>query len=179
MVTLGGITKPKGIVYDELADDWIMFGEVTEGTGTGLTMEDWTTALWARSSTTEDPGVSIDPAPVVFTHAGYSSVQTSSQNIRFFGPLRDTHFGQTCFEADWLLKRISFGLEGSSVFGPTELPISEFLGSVTTRYWLEPETELRVFTPSKLIVIQELKISVHSEILSAEDMDLCRPCRFS
>lgn len=37
--------------------------------------------------------------------------------MRFFGGIENTHFGQVCYEADWLMKRISFALEQVPVQG--------------------------------------------------------------
>ena len=114
---MGGINKPKGLIWDPLAKDWILFGELLPA-NTRLTIDDLAVALRARFNyPKEDPGVTIDPVWATFSEGAQTIVQLSHQEVRFFGPLQDTAFGTTCFDADWLMKRISAGLEQSRVAG--------------------------------------------------------------
>ena len=136
---LGGITKPWAVVLDTGTGDWILVGE-RDPKSSVLTLDDWAAALRARFiHAGEDPGVTIDPR-------GEAQLATR-QDVRFFGGVEDTHFGQVCYEADWLMKQIGLGLE--------KLPIEKLKtyydlsveqarnsgagkSSVASRFWFYP-----------------------------------------
>jgi hypothetical protein len=111
---LGGITKPWAVVMDTKAGDWILVGE-RDPRSSVLTLDDWAVALRARFIHAEnDPRVTIDPIPSeTCLKAGTKEGcrDSTRQEVRFFGGIGDTHFGQVCYEADWLMKKVGLGLE--------------------------------------------------------------------
>lgn len=173
---LGGINKPKGIIWDDLTRSWILFGEKLID-DPDLTLDDFAVALRARfNNLADDPGVSIDPMTQVFRDStGGSVTQTAIQKVRFMGPLSDTAFGKTCFDADWLMKRLSLGLEHGPIASlPSTTPTGTFGPSehveISDRFWLEPNSELKVFS-KRLIAIEQLNVMVRTELLSARNID--------
>ena len=111
---LGGITKPWAVVLDAENNDWILVGE-RDPKSSVLTLDDWVVALRARFIHPEkDPGVTIDPRPCkacVKSGKKEGCSHSTKQDVRFFGGIEDTHFGQVCYEADWLVKKIGLSLE--------------------------------------------------------------------
>jgi tetratricopeptide (TPR) repeat protein len=134
-----------------------------------LTLDDWVAALRARFiHAGEDPGVTIDPR-------GDGQLATR-QDVRFFGGVEDTHFGQVCYEADWLMKQIGLGLE--------KLPIEKLKTyydlsleqhrqarggktSVGSRFWFYPIVN-RVNVFGDVVLLEKFQMGVFTEVLSAE-----------
>lgn len=90
--------------------------------GQGLSYDDWLAAFRAISGP-EEPGVTIDPGP-----------SPNLMQVKYFGSVEDTHFGDTMFEADRTLKMLSTGFDNNNCAswagGPREI-----------------ETELDLLTP--------------------------------
>jgi tetratricopeptide (TPR) repeat protein len=164
---LGGISRPWGLVVDSASGDWILFGE-QDAKGAVLTLDDWVTALRARIVQSKDPGVTIDP------RGGPNAAAV--QDVRFFGGVENTHFGQVCFEADWLMKRIGLGLEHVPVVGLQtyyDLSVAEARQgggqgtSVGSRFWFYPIVS-RVDVLDDMVLLEKQQMGVFTEILSAE-----------
>src|SRR5262249_21347376 len=115
---LGGITTPWAVVVDPATRDWILVGE-RDPKAAALTLDDWVVALRARFTHVEaDPGVTMDRRPSErCLRAGLQTacLDASRQDVRFFGGVDHTRFGQVCLEADQLMKRIGLALEPSPV----------------------------------------------------------------
>jgi TPR repeat protein len=176
---LGGMTKPKAIFFDAVTKDWILLGERSTEAGE-LTLDDLTVALRTRYRYPDtDPGVTIEP-----TVSGEKDVMdkpkdwghAKSLRVVFLGSLKDTRFGQTCYEADWLMKRVALGIETLS-----NVPIPSLLdlvhrdyphhGSphIISRFWLCPVlNEIPVLANQKAIFIQESRIMVKTQTLFVE-----------
>ena len=110
---LGGMSRPKALFFDPTTNDWILLGERSIDGG-DLTLDDFAVALRTRFLYPDsDPGVTIDPVLPTggSLHSRVDWDLVKRQNVRFFGSLKNTRFGQTCYEADWLMKRIGLGLE--------------------------------------------------------------------
>ncbi|MBM4093259.1 MAG: tetratricopeptide repeat protein, partial [Planctomycetes bacterium] len=97
---LGGITSVRGLVVDPKTGDAIVVGQYVPGCQR-LTLDDLAVTLRARFVHGQWPVVSIDP-PATRQEPAY-------HNVRFEGGVRDTAFGLTLYEADYLLKKIGLG----------------------------------------------------------------------
>ncbi|MBM3501171.1 MAG: hypothetical protein FJX74_21165, partial [Armatimonadetes bacterium] len=84
VLSLGGITRVEGFVYDQPNVDLILVGDQDE-TRADLTLDDLVVALRARFIYGEWPLVSIDPTP--------DTLQTEMLNVRWEGGIQDTALG--------------------------------------------------------------------------------------
>jgi len=91
------IESVEGFVVDEHSYDVIIFGKKGDNV---LTLDDFVVALRCATFSNEPPGVTIDPR---VTAADPYKIQ----DVRFFGPVENTYFGYTLFDADYLLKKIA------------------------------------------------------------------------
>jgi tetratricopeptide (TPR) repeat protein len=173
---LGGMTKPRAVVLDPLGQDWILIGE-RDPQGPLLTLDDWVTALRARFLHAErDPGVTIDPRCRKSAVDRADCATATVQDVRFFAGIEDTRFGQVCYEADWLMKRIGMDLENvpvKSLLTYYDLSVQEHRKrgggrlKVGSRFWFYPIAS-RVNVLSDLILLEKLQIGVFTEVLYAE-----------
>jgi len=174
---LGGITKPWAVVLDAKTGDWILVGE-RDPKSSVLTLDDWVTALRARFIHAEkDPGVTIDPRPCAECRkAGVPCKHATKQDVRFFGGIENTHFGQVCYEADWLMKRIGLGLERLPVerlktYYDLSVEQARNTGAVRTnvgsRFWFYPIVN-RVNVIGDVVLLEKFQMGVFTEVLYAE-----------
>lgn len=134
---LGGINRPLAFLCDGETSDWILIGERNPKTPP-ITLDDLAVAVRARFLYgPKDPSVTIDPRG---TPDG-----ATIQDVRFFGGIQNTAFGQTCFEADWLMKRIGMKIEVLPVDGLQtyfDLVAVESRTSggtqISSRFWYRP-----------------------------------------
>jgi len=98
LLSLGGITRIAGLVYDRHNKDLILVG-LAQSSMPPLTLDDLAVALRARLVHNEWPLVSIDPVA--------DTERTRFQSVRFDGHLADTAFGRVLLDCDILLKRYS------------------------------------------------------------------------
>ena len=94
---LYGLETIDGFFVDDKSYDVIIFGTKGENV---LTIDDFVVALRCAAYSVEPPGVSIDPRPKL-------KDPYKIQDVRFFGPVKDTFFGYTLFESDYFLKKIA------------------------------------------------------------------------
>jgi tetratricopeptide (TPR) repeat protein len=176
---LGGITKPWAVVLDTTTGDWILLGE-RDPQAAVLTLDDWVVALRARFIHPErDPGVSIDPLPSeACRKAGKqeSCRDATRQTVRFFGGIEDTHFGQVCYEADWLMKKLGLALEKVAVPGLKPyyaLAVEQAQRTrsrdtrVRGRFWFYPIVN-RVNVVGDVVLLEQFQMGVFTEVLYAE-----------
>jgi hypothetical protein len=175
---LGGITKPWAIIIDKDRGDWIIVGE-RDVNSSILTLDDLVVALRARFLHADaDPGVTIDPQssdpsiklgdPRLFKFA-------TSQKVRFFGGIQKTHFGQVCYEADWLMKRVALGIERLGINNlrtywdllQKEQSISHSSAFTTSRFWFYPIVN-RVDVLGDVVLLEKFRMGVFTEILYME-----------
>jgi tetratricopeptide (TPR) repeat protein len=175
---LGGITKPWAVVLDRDSGDWIVIGE-RDVNSSILTLDDWAVALRARflHAGDDDPGVTINPEGLDSSRKAGSAVKwAASQKVRFFGGVENTHFGKVCLDADWLLKRVSFGIDKLNVAGfetyydflsqnQSGVKLSAY--KVASRFWFLP-TVNRVNILGDVILLEKFKMGVFTEVLYAE-----------
>src|SRR5215471_15979731 len=83
LFTLGGITRPEGVVVDRTSGDVILIGHAEEGDAP-LTLDDFVAALRARLIAGKWPVVSIDPVP------GKPMREGDPQTVRFEGGIDNT-----------------------------------------------------------------------------------------
>jgi TPR repeat protein len=177
---LGGMSRPKAIFFDPETKDWILLGERSSEPG-DLTLDDFAVAMRTRFRyTNTDPGVTIEPiAPGEGTTnlAQPPEYRTATrQQVKFYGSLQNTRFGLTCYEADWLMKRIGLGLEKLP-----NVPIPSFFdiarnqearhGSfdIVSRFWMCPVlSEVPILQTQKAVFLQEMQMMVKTEALYAE-----------
>lgn len=101
LVSLGGITRLAGLIYDQKDGDIILIGQASQERQP-LTLDDLVSALKARFVYGVWPLVSIEPAE-----------DTENDQLlicRFEGGIRDTALGLNMFDADYILKQIGMGL---------------------------------------------------------------------
>lgn len=178
---LAGITRPYAVVFDSISNDWILVGE-RDPQSPALTLDDWIVALRARYIyPQEDPGVTIDPVPTSSNCAKLRETPDcfawKHQVVRFFGGIGDSAFGETTFKADWLLKRLQFGLENipnGLLPNYFSLALAEFRNerhqttSIVNRYWFFPIQNRVNIIANDLVVLDKFKIGVFNETLYAE-----------
>jgi tetratricopeptide (TPR) repeat protein len=176
---LGAMNKPKAIFFDPQANDWILLGERSEGAG-DLTLDDFVVALRTRvDDPNVDPGVTIDPI-VPGNHNPDQDPKdwatAKNMRVKFFGPLKDTQFGLTCYQADWEMKRVGLGLDQfPSANIPSFFDLSRREGgagiraTIVSRFWLCPvQNEVPVLLDAKAVFIQSSRIVVDTQTLFAE-----------
>jgi tetratricopeptide (TPR) repeat protein len=175
---LGGITKPLAVVLDKDSGDWIIVGE-RDVNSSILTLDDWAVALRARFLYADrDPGVTIDSqvsTPSIKPGSPESYKSATLQTVRFFGGVEKTHFGQVCYEADWLMKRVGLGLEKLDVDQLQiyfDLLLKEHATShsnsfAASRFWFYPIIN-RVNVLGDVVLLEKFRMGVFTEILYAE-----------
>ncbi len=175
---LGGITKPLAVVLDKDTGDWIIVGE-RDVNSSILTLDDWAVALRARflHPGDDDPGVTIDPQPLdPSAKLGMAGKWAEHQKVRFFGGVENTHFGMVCFDSDWLMKRISFGIDKLNADGletyydllSKEQKGTELAGyNVASRFWFLPIVN-RVNVLGDVVLLEKFKMGVFTEVMYAE-----------
>ncbi len=179
LYNLGGITKPWAIVIidDQGKQDYVLVGEREPKKWT-LTLDDMAVALRARYSfPDDDPGVTIDPKHLredLKQHRRPDFRTDQRQDVRFFAGIAKTHFGQICFDADWLLKNLSFGrtsfphVQIKSTFALASEESSKGERTVTdVRNWFFPSVnQVNVFPD--MVLLEEFQMAVLTELLYAE-----------
>ena len=176
---LGVITKPWAVVLDTENNDWILVGE-RDPKSSVLTLDDWVVALRARFIYPDkDPGVTIDPRPCKACMKSGKKEGCSNytkQDVRFFGGIEDTHFGQVCYEADWLMKKIGLSLEKLPVKNLksyfdlcVEQARNSYSGNtrVYSRFWFYPIVN-QVNVIGDVALLENFKMGVFTEVLYAE-----------
>jgi len=164
---LGGINCVRGLVMDPKTGDAIVVGQYIPGRER-LSLDDLVVALRARFVHGQWPVVSIDPPP--------QKTNPPYHNVRFEGGVRDTAFGLTLFEADYLLKKVA---QGHVATGVPEVPSEwELWVEQARRQYADTEVHIggRVWfypdvaaTPVRenVAAYSGLKVGVYYEVLSA------------
>jgi tetratricopeptide (TPR) repeat protein len=176
---LSGITKPWAVVFDVNSGDWILVGE-RDPKCSILTLEDWVVALRTRFiHPQEDPGVTIEPRPCdmcLKNGEGISCSHSTKQDVYFFGGIENTHFGQVCYDADWLAKKISLGLENVPVQKLKthhDLYVEYLRNSraghsrIISRSWFYPIVN-RVNVLDNVVLLEKFQMGLFTEVLYAE-----------
>lgn len=176
---LSGITKPWAVVIDANNSDWILVGE-RDPKSSVLTLDDWVTALRARFiHPKEDPGVTIDPRPCeecIMAGKKEGCSHYTKQDVRFFAGIENTHLGQVCYEADWLMKKIGLGLEKLPVEKLRtyyDLLVEQHRNSgasksnVGSRFWFFPIVN-RVNVLEQVVLLEKFQMGVFTEVRYAE-----------
>jgi len=176
---LGGITKPWAVVLDTETNDWILVGE-RDPKSSILTLDDWVVALRARFiHPDKDPGVTIDPRPCeacLKSGKKEGCRHFTKQDVRFFGGIEDTHFGQVCYEADWRMKKIGLSLEKLPVKNLKsyfDLAVEQACNSrsgntrVCSRFWFYPIVS-QVNVIGDVVFLEKFQMGVFPEVLYAE-----------
>jgi tetratricopeptide (TPR) repeat protein len=168
IVSLAGINKVEGFVYDTAGGDLILVGEHEEGRAP-LTLDDLVVALRARFRYNQWPLVSIDPTP--------DTKKTEMQHVRFEGGIDETAFGQALYEADYRLKEMGMGLKLPGIVGlktywdrSVEEAESETLvgrREVNSRFWFYPINPY-VVVREGVCVVRGLKVGVFTEVMGVK-----------
>lgn len=164
---LGGISKPWAVVVDRDTQDFILVGERSHELPE-ITMDDWVVALKSRFiHAGEDPGVTINPRG--------DAKDAEIQDVKYFGGVDGTAFGQTCFEADWLMKKIGMELESVGVPGLKtyyNLSVEQARNrgtkqsEICSRFWFFPIMN-NVDVADSMAVINNFQLGVFTELLYA------------
>ncbi len=175
LLYLGGITRPWAVVLDPQGRDWLLVGE-RDPRCSVLTLDDWVAAVRARFLHGErDPGMSIDPRPCAACRAAGKDrgcFHSGQQDVRYFAGVEGTHFGQVCFEADWLLKRIDFGLDRPPIKQfqtGYDLRVEESHRTplrglrISTRLWFLPVVD-RVGVYPEVVLLERFQMGVFHEV---------------
>ena len=144
-----------------------------------VTLDDLAVALRARFFHADaDPGVTIDP------QAGDPSIKlgdprlfkmATSQKVRFFAGVQKTHFGEICYEADWLMKRVGLGIENLQIdhletywdLLRRERTLSHATSFAASRFWFYPIVN-RVDVLGDVVLLEKFRMGVFTEILYME-----------
>lgn len=176
---LGGITRPWAVVVDAGAGDWILVGE-KDPKAARLTLDDWVVALRARFLHADtDPGVTIERRPSdACLRAGLPTgcPDATEQDVRFFGGIADTRFGQVCLQADLLMKHIGLGVDRVPVVGLRtyyDLAAEELRRrggprrQVASRFWFYPSVN-HVSVVDDVVALDRFQMRVFTEVLYVE-----------
>ncbi len=163
---LGGITKPFVFMCGDAGSDWVLIGE-REAKTPALTLDDLVVAVRAGFiHRTRFPGVTIDP------RGGADGA--TIQDVKFFGGVEDTAFGQTCLDADFLMKKIGMKLELLPIEGLLtyfDLAVKEALESGTlpeimSRFWYVPSLN-KSNVVDGVVILDQFHSGISTEVLSA------------
>lgn len=176
---LGGITRPMAVILDRQKGDWILLGERNPNNAI-LTLDDLAVALRARYFfPADDPGVTIVPQfDTQSNPTGFSKTSMAPRlPIQFFAGVEGTRFGKVCFDADWLLKRVSVNREDLGVRELEtlyDLVEKDFQSSnhaispkILSRFWFMP-TVNRVNVVDDVVLLEKFSMGVFTEIMYAE-----------
>ncbi len=165
---LGGINQPTALMCDNETADWILIGERNTNTPP-ITLDDFAVAVRAHFLFgPKDPGVTINPRG--------SMDGATVQDVLFFGGIENTAFGQTCYEADWLMKRIGMKLEVLPVDGLKtyfDLVGAESRNSsgtqIGSRFWYRPALNKVNFVRgvNGLSFLEQFRSGIFTEVLFA------------
>jgi tetratricopeptide (TPR) repeat protein len=163
---LGGITQPIGFISGGEPSDWILVGG-RDSSIPALTLDDLVVGIRARFlHGPTDPGVTIDP------RGGADGANI--QDVKFFAGIENTAFGQTCFEADWLMKRLGMKLDVVPVPGLEtyyDLASKEAGGTgevqIASRFWYVP-TLNKVNVVKGVVFLEQFRSGILTEVLSAK-----------
>ena len=100
VLTLAGITRPSGLVYDSEGHDIIIVG-TEDSRFPVLTIDDFISALKAKLVLRQWPLVSLEPDD--------NTDRDNQLIVRFKGGLADTSFGKYLLEADYEFKKMVLG----------------------------------------------------------------------
>ena len=161
---LGGITVPYVFMCGDATSDWILIGE-RDPKSPVLTLDDLVIAI--RSGFVfrpQFPGVTIDP------RGGADGA--SIQDVKFFAGVENTAFGQTCFEADWLMKKIGMKIEilpveGLKTYFDLAAEEAHDLGTeILSRFWYVPSLN-KCNVIEGVVVLDQFRSGISTEVLSA------------
>jgi len=165
---LGGINQPMALMCDSESADWILIGERNPKTFP-VTLDDFVVAVRAHLLFgPKDPGVTINPRG--------SMDGATVQDVKFFAGIENTAFGQTCYEADWLMKRIGMKLEVLPVDGLKtyfDLVAAESRTSsgtqIGSRFWYRPALNKVNFVrgANGLAFMEQFRSGIFTEVLFA------------
>jgi lipoprotein NlpI len=163
---LGGITRPIAFLCGDDASDWILIGE-RDAKSPVLTLDDLVVGIRARFlHGPHDPGVTIDP------RGGPEGATV--QDVKFFGGVQNTAFGRTCFDADWLMKKIGMKLEPLPVQGLRtyfDLAVDEARKSggdsqVASRFWYVPAIN-KIDVVEDIVLLDQFRSGILTQVLFA------------
>jgi lipoprotein NlpI len=163
---LGGITKPYVFMCGDADSDWVFIGE-RDPIIPALTLDDLVVAIRAGFiHTAQFPGVTIDP------RGGGDGA--TIQDVKFFGGVEGTAFGQTCFDADLLMKKIGMKLETLPIDGlrtffdlaAQEAHESGVLPEIMSRFWYVPSLN-KCDVVDGVVLLRQFKSGISTEVLSA------------
>jgi RHS repeat-associated protein len=114
---LADMTDIIGVTFDQNTNQLIFVGQ-KDKTVPSMDFDDLNVAvrsLYGIGGPPQDPGVSIDPPPLNEKQNNKKSKKKEygfdTMLVRYDGQTANTHFGQVMFEADRLLKCLSFGID--------------------------------------------------------------------
>jgi hypothetical protein len=159
VATLGGITRPLGLVYDPEARDLLIVGQV--GDGDPVHLDDLVVMMRTVLERGTWPLCSIDRTP--------ETASTGRQTVRFEG-LANTSLGADCFLADTTLKSLALGqalaedVHISSYFDMLREGIQQVRDrpSVSSRLWGYP-LQPSLISRGNTFAIRDLEVGVQAE----------------
>ncbi|MBC1197475.1 tetratricopeptide repeat protein [Microcystis aeruginosa BLCCF158] len=162
---LGGINQIYGLVIDQTSKDIILVGKYNPEREP-ITLDDLAVALRSRFIHGKWPVVSIDP--------NGDLQQKLPQIVRFEGGIQQTQFGADFLDADYRMKKISFGLLPAGIpdfktgwdFAAEDILILNQRFDILSRLWFYPVTP-SVLIREDVVSIKGLKVGVFTEVLAA------------
>lgn len=163
VLTIGGITRIVGMVYDGNLDDIIIIGR-RRSNGNQHTLDDFVVAIRSLFVHDKWPLVSIDKTSETHT--------TDKQKVRFEGGIENTEFGRTLFEADARLKNMALGNQSASIWGVQSYfdMAVEYAKeraeeqAIQSRFWFYPQATTLIHR-EHVFAINELRIGVKTELV--------------
>jgi hypothetical protein len=163
---IAAITRPMGIVYDDMTGDLILVGEIAEGRPS-IFLDDFVVPLRTVLKEGTAPTVSIDRTP--------ETDLTGKQIIRFWGGVGNTAYGRDLLNADLVLKKLGLGVLQPDVAGVK--PYFDMFAdswqetgneeSVLCRFWFVPARNSYTAYREGVAVVKELRVGVKTELMMA------------
>ena len=169
-----------GAVYDRNTESLVLLGSGSKSNQGSMSLEDLAVALKSLGDDSREPQLSLDPAD-------RNNPDGPDLRAVYYGPIEGTNFGQVMFDADWLLKGLSFGkltIDGqerqitSSVPGYKNMFDLNFdqewpegSSSSYTRYWITVDEN--VFAQhDNAILLEKIRMKVNTERMWATSKGL-------
>lgn len=164
LISMGGITRLCGMVYDVKNKDLILVGQINPGEEP-ITIDHFATAMRAILLEGQYPLVSIDRTS--------ETAKTGKQVVRFEpSSIANTQYGQDMVNPDIILKKIALGELLADIESYFSMSLAEFKKRKTiethigSQFWYHAVKPFLVMRED-VFAIQELAIGVRTKVLYA------------
>ena len=123
LTLLNDVDKIRGATYDPVRGEVVFVGEGTIPVDEQIDMDDLVVALQSVFLMQQDPGITF------YTADTARAYQTGLWDVTYSGNVRNRQFGQTLFDADYLLKQLSLGIDPTGLLAADTAPTSGMIPS--------------------------------------------------